>query len=166
MPFHDELPRREGPRPVTTPHAPHSQIDQIPPPAERVALGRALIANIAALPHVRTGGSRRAPWGTVGFHLDPEHARTCERVFLLDQEFAHVHLEDDGSLHAILHEPLRTEAIDAGWAEVHPFAGQPTVSPDTVMLYAPRNDAEVAIISKLVHRSWLNASRTSTIASA
>lgn len=148
---------RRGTRPRTTPHAPHSQVDQILPRAERHALSQALIARLSPLDGVRLAGSYRAPPGTVGLHLDPACARTHERAFLLGHEFAHVHVEDDGSLHAILPEPLRTEAMAAGWAEPHPFAGQPTVSPDTVMIYAPRDEDEVTTVAELVRRSWENA---------
>lgn len=153
----DPLPSRAGPRPRTTPHAPHSQVDQVMPLAERRSLSRALLESLADLGGVRLGGSMRAPPGTIGLHLDPAHCCGTERAFLLGREFAHVHIEDDGSLHAILPEPLRTAAIAAGWAEPHPFAGMPTVSLDTVMLYAPRDAGEVAIIGGLVRRSWENA---------
>jgi hypothetical protein len=153
------LPLRPGPRPRTTPHAPHSHIDQLPPEAERAAMSAALVAEIAGLPHVRKGASLRAPPGTIGFHIDAAQACACERAFLLGLEFAHVHVKDDGSLHAILPEPLRSDAIAKGWAEPHPLAGQPTVSPDTIMLYAPRNADEVATIAALVRCSWENASR-------
>jgi len=54
-------------------------------------------------------------------------------------------------------EPLRAAAIAAGWAEPHPLAGQPTVSPDTVMLYAPRDTGEVDVLAALVEASWANA---------
>lgn len=153
-------PTRAGPRPRTTPHAPHSQIDQLPPRDASRALSLALIADLASLPGTSTGGSLRAPPGTVGFHLDVEHACGAEHAFLLGREFAHVHVEDDGSLHAVLPEPLRTQAIAAGWAEPHPFAGRPTVSSDTVMIYAPRDEAEVAVVAGLVRRSWANARGT------
>ncbi|QIB64842.1 luciferase domain-containing protein [Kineobactrum salinum] len=151
------LPVRPGDRPRTTPCAPHSQIDQLPPPAEAAALSAALVAEISALPHVYTGGSMRAPPGTVGLYMEGTHACGSDRAFLLNNEFAHVHVEDDGSLHAILPEPLRTAAIEAGWAEPHPLAGRPTVSPDTVMIYAPRNNKEVEVIASLVVSSWHNA---------
>ena len=121
----DAVPARRGPRPRTTPHAPHSQVDQVLPAAERHALSHALIAALAPLDGVALGGSYRAPPGTVGLHLDADCACDRERAFLLGREFAHVHVEDDGSLHAILPEPLRTQAMAAGWAEPHPFAGQP-----------------------------------------
>lgn len=151
------VPVRAGPRPRTTPCAPHSQVDQLPPPATRRALSRALLERLGGLAGVALGGSRRAPPGTVGLYLDREHACGSERAFLLGLEFAHVHVDDDGSLHAILPEPLRAAAIDAGWAEAHPMAGLPTVSLDTVMIYAPRDAGEVETIAALVERSWANA---------
>lgn len=150
-----ELPARVGPRPRTIPCLPHSQIDQIVPDAR--ALAAALIDRLSALGQVTLGGSLRAPPGSVGFYLDPHACCGDARAFLLGREFAHVHLEDDCSLHAILPEPLRGAGIAAGWAEAHPLAGQPTVSPDTVMLYAPRDAGEVAVIAGLVEASWRNA---------
>ena len=149
------LPPRAGPRPRTTPCTPHSQVDQIP--AERLVLSRWLLGELSVLDDVELGGSRRAPPGTIGIHLRAGCRRADERRFLLGREFAHIHVEDDGSLHAILPEPLRTEAIDAGWAEPHPLAGAPTVSADTVMIYAPRDATEVGVVADLVRRSWENA---------
>jgi len=117
-----------------------------------------LIERLAALPDVIVGGSLRAPPGTVGLHLPAEQARHDERAFLIGHEFAHVH-SDDGALHLILPEPLRTRAVEAGWAEAHPWAGRPTTSPDTVMVYAPRNKAEVETVASLAEASWRNAHR-------
>lgn len=150
------LSARDGPRPRTTPHAPHSQIDQIP--ADRRQLGQLLLTALAALPGVETGGSRRAPPGTVGLYLRDGQPTERPRAFLLGHEFAHVHLEDDGSLHTVLPDPLRREAIAKGWAEPHPLAGYPTVSPDTVMIYAPRNQEEVSMVAWLVRKAHAYAS--------
>ena len=127
------------------------------PAQERLDTSWRLIEALAGLDGVQVGRSYRAPPGTVGLHLDAGCACAEERRFLLGREFAHVHVEDDGSLHAILPEPLRSEATAAGWAEPHPLAGQPTVSPDTVMIYAPRDVGEVAVVAALVRRSWENA---------
>jgi hypothetical protein len=154
------LPARSGSRPRTSAGAPHSQLDQLA--ENRGALTDALISRLAALPHVELGGSLRAPPGTVGLHIEPGQCRDVPRAFLLGREFAHVHAQDDGSLHAILPEPLRTAAIARGWAEPHPLAGEPTVSEDTVMIYAPRDYLEVEIIAALVHQSWLNACSQTT----
>jgi len=149
------LPPRAGVRPRTIPCAPHSQLDQIVPGAR--ALAAQLIERLAVLDHVKLGHSLRAPPGSVGFYLDPTACCDNGNAFLLGDEFAHVHLEDDCSLHVILPEPLRSAAIDAGWAEAHPLAGQPTVSPDTVMLYAPRDAGEIDVLAALVEASWINA---------
>lgn len=150
-----DLPPRRGTRPQTIPCAPHSQIDQIVPEARELAMQ--LVATLAALDQVSLGGSLRAPPGSVGFHLAHHDCCADRRAFLIGDEFAHVHLDDDCSLHAILPEPLRSAAIDAAWAEPHPLAGQPTVSPDTVMIYAARDAAEVTVIAGLVRASWQNA---------
>jgi hypothetical protein len=106
---------------------------------------------------VRLGPSRRAPAGTVGFHLPGVDPRGREDHFMLDQEFAHVHPEPDGSLHVLLPEPTRSEAVAAGWAEAHPMTGMPTVPGGIVLLYAPRNVAELEIVMSLVEASWNNA---------
>lgn len=150
------LSARYGPRPRTTPHAPHSQIDQIP--VDRRHWGQSLLTALSALPGVETGGSRRAPPGTVGLYLHGGRPTERPRAFLLGHEFAHVHLEDDGSLHTVLPEPQRSDAIAKGWAEPHPLAGYPTVSPDTVMIYAPRNQDEVSMVAWLVRKAHAYAS--------
>lgn len=154
-----ELPMRSGDRPRTTAHAPHSQIDQLPDEDERLRLSEILIRTVSTLPYVSTGGSLRAPPGTVGLYLDRAHARKDSRRFLLGREFAHVHVKDDASLHAILPEPERSNAIEHGWAEPHPLAGRPTVSPDTVMIYSPRDEQEVDVVARLVRCSLRNALR-------
>ncbi len=51
-------------------------------------------------------------------------------------------------------EPIRREAIEQGWAEPHPLAGQPSVSPHIVMVYAPRDPQEVETVMVLVSASW------------
>lgn len=153
------LPERAGDRPQTTDCAPHSQVNQLPDQFVSRTLSEFMIETIAAFADVQTAPSRRAPPGTVGFYLDTAWATGDERCFLLSNEIAHVHISDDGGLHAILAEPLRSEAIEKGWAEPHPLAGQPTVSPDTVMIYAPRDGAEAEIIVDLVRETWRNARR-------
>ena len=147
------LPRRRGPRPATTTLNPHMQIDQQP----ARPLSRDLIEAIRSLPGVELAPSRRAPPRTIGFHLRAEHAGGPPEAFMLGSEFAHVHPGPDHSLHLTLPEPLRTEAIAAGWAEPHPLAGYPTVSRAIVLLYAPRDDGELALVSALVRASWAYA---------
>ncbi len=144
------LPRRRGERPRTTTTNPHSQRDQQPsrPWSEEVA------AHAASLEGVVLGPSGRAPPGTVGFHLEPDFARGPDRAFLLGREFGHVHPAPDHSLHLTLPPTLRAVAIAAGWAEPHPLAGATSVSADIVMIYAPRDAAELAAVAILVTAAW------------
>ena len=144
------LPEREGARPRTTTCNPHAQIDQA---ADADAVELAFEA-CRTLPGVQVAPSRRAPPGTRGLFLDPGAARGGEQAFLLGLEFAHFHPLPEGSLHLTLPSPLREEAIARLWCEPHPLAGQPTVSPQTVMLYAPRTAAEGAVVARLVRASW------------
>jgi hypothetical protein len=148
---------RKGPRPVTDLRLPHTQVSQLAPLPRRRALSALLVDELAQLPNTLLGVSLRAPPGSIGFFLQPGCGCGSREAFLLEREFAHVHVEDDGSLHATLSEPLRTEAMEMGWAEPHPLAGAPTVSPNTVMIYAPRNETEVKAIIKLVTASWAYA---------
>lgn len=145
---------RRGPRPTTTDCAPHSQVDQLAPPAERRRLSRLIAQRVETWSGMELGGSRRAPPGTIGFYLDPESATRNPDCFLLGNELAHVHLEDDGSLHAVLPQAIIEEADKAGWIEPHPMAGMPTVSPRTVMIYAPRDEAEVEVVLGLLEKAF------------
>jgi hypothetical protein len=144
---------RHGARPRVTTCTPQAQIDQFP----QISLSQVLVQRAANFPGVKLGGSLRAPPGTIGFFLPGVEPRGREADFLLGREFAHVHPGEDGSLHMELPDPLRTEAVNAGWAELHLLAGVPTVSPGTVLVYAPRDGAEVDVVMSLIEASWRNA---------
>ncbi|MEM8820774.1 MAG: luciferase family protein [Pseudomonadota bacterium] len=138
-----DVPPRRGQRPRTTSTNPHAQIDQQP----ETPLTEDLRARLETLDGVSVGPSRRAPPGTHGFFL--EGGRGPETAFLLGTEFAHIHPGPDHSLHMTLPEPVRTGAIEAGWAEPHPLAGQPTISEHIVLIYAPRDPAELEVVARL-----------------
>lgn len=74
-------------------------------------------------------------------------------AFLIDREFAHLHPAPDHSVHAMLPAGSVSEAIDAGWAEVHPVARLGLIPPTAVMLYAPRDDTELTVIETLIRAS-------------
>jgi hypothetical protein len=46
-----------------------------------------------------------------------------------------------------------TEAVAAGWAELHPVALRGLIPRNAVMLYAPRDEAELDVIEALVRAS-------------
>lgn len=152
------LPTRSGPRPRVTGHAPQVQLNQFP----QHSLRPLLLQRLQALPGVSFAPSRRAPWGTVGLHLCGAQGGEC--AFMIDQEFAHVHPGEDGSMHMLLPGPLRSRVIDAGWAEPHPLAGLPTVPKGIVFVYAPRSLQELDVVVALAFASWRNADVNSKIA--
>lgn len=88
----------------------------------------------------------RALWLTEGADGPPE-------AFMIGNEFAHLHPGPDQSLHMMLPPALAVEAIEAGWAEQHPVARLGLIPPNAVMVYAPRDDAERAVVEDLVRAS-------------
>lgn len=140
------LPDRRGPRPQTTPTNPHMQLDQLPP--GRVLAG--LTELLFKLPGVQEQPSAISVPGARALWLEPDDARGPRDAFLVGREFAHLHPPPEGSLHVALPPTLVPEAIARGWAETHPVARLGLIPGNVVMLYAPRNDAEVALILRLV----------------
>jgi phospholipase/carboxylesterase len=129
---------------------PHQQLDQIAP----VALQEELWRRMEGLEHVTTGRSGVSLPESRALHLDPALASGPRSSFLVGTEFAHLHGAQDGSLHAALPEPAAAEAIEKGWAELHPLARDGVVPPTMVMLYGPRNDEELETIWQLVETSY------------
>lgn len=144
--------KRKGSRPRTTPTNPHTQLDQIAPPAlqEKVfAAARALTGVVVGDSHVSVPGAR-------AFHLPG--CRTPKTAgFMLDREFAHLHPASDGSLHMSLPPAIVQPAIDNGWAERHPLAGRHGLPTNIVMVYGPRDEDELAVVLDLVRASHAGA---------
>lgn len=144
------LPVRVGDRPRTTPTNPHTQLDQQPADLGWV---EELARRVFALPGVTEQPSRISVPGARALVLAPEEATGPPEAFLIDREFAHLHPAPDHSLHAMLPNETVTEAVAAGWAEPHPVALRGLIPPTAVMLYAPRDEAELDVIEGLVRAS-------------
>lgn len=149
------LPRRAGARPRTTPTNPHMQLDQNP---ERW-LVEELARRVFALPDVEERPSMISVPGARALWLRDEVPAGPGEAFMIGREFAHVHPEPDGSLHACLPPEVAEEAVGKGWAEQHPVARMGHIPPNVVMIYAPRNEEEADVIFTLVQRSWRFAKR-------
>jgi Luciferase len=144
------LPPRPGDRPRTTPTNPHTQLDQQPTDLRWVD---ELAERVFALPGVEEQPSRISVPGARALILARGEPQGPPEAFLIEREFAHLHPSPDHSLHAML--PLETarEAIEAGWAESHPVALRGQIPQTAVMLYAPRDEAELDVIETLVRAS-------------
>jgi phospholipase/carboxylesterase len=109
---------------------------------------------MAALPGVQTGHSHIAPPGSRALRLRDGGLGVA--AFMVGREFAHLHPAYDGSLHMTLDPAQHAEALAAGWAERHPLAGRFAPS-TTVMVYGPRDAAELETVMQLVERSMAYA---------
>jgi Family of unknown function (DUF5519) len=144
------LPIRAGDRPRTTPTNPHTQLDQQP---ADLRWTEELARRAFELPGVVEAPSRISVPGARALVLRPGEPTGPPEAFLIGREFAHLHPAPDQSLHAMLPTERVTEAVAAGWAEPHPVALRGLIPPTTVMLYAPRDEAELDVIERLVRAS-------------
>jgi hypothetical protein len=144
------LPPRAGLRPQTTPTNPHTQLDQQPPDSRWTD---ELARRVFTLPGVVEEPSRISVPGARALVLAPGEPVGPPEAFLLGREFAHLHPAPDHSLHAMLPPAVANDAVAAGWAEPHPVALRGLIPPTAVMLYAPRDEAELDVIEGLVRAS-------------
>jgi hypothetical protein len=144
------VPVRQGPRPLTTrAEIPHDQLDQPSPPAIR----QRLLAHARAFPDVIVGQSLVSEPASIGLRLP---GSTADReAFLAFDEFAHVHRS--GFLHLTLPRWLISRLEQAGWVEPHPIARRPEFPDTIVMLYAPRDEDELALTAAVLKASYAMA---------
>ncbi|MCG5218078.1 luciferase domain-containing protein [Streptosporangium soli] len=148
---------RSGPRPATTGREiPHDQLDQFSPPEIRAALVEAA----QALPGVFTGPSHVSEPSSLALRLRRPTGPWEAFLHPSRDEFGHIHRV--GFLHLTLPRPLITPLVEAGWAEPHPISLRPEWPDTIVMLYAPRDEAELALTVAALRISWQQASPTTT----
>ncbi len=67
----------------------------------------------------------------------------------------------DHSLHIALPPDLACAAIEASWAEPHPVARLGFIPETIVMVYAPRDTEELAVVERLLQVSyWFAGGKT------
>lgn len=144
-----DLPVRRGARPSTTPSNPHTQLEQIAPPAmQDRARDHAL-----SLPGVRRGSSQVSVPGAVAFYLDHPVAEPAIPD-LFGGEWGHIHPPADGSLHLNVPPDVAQQLITAGWAEHHSLVGKGYLPPIVIMVYGPRDDGELAVVKFAIEQSY------------
>ncbi|NUT97494.1 MAG: phospholipase [Saccharothrix sp.] len=147
-----DLPTRPGPRPTTTGREiPHDQLDQFSPAHIRDAL----VETARALPGVFTGPSQVSEPASLALRL--HHPTGPWEAFLhpSTDEFGHVHRA--GFLHLTVPKPLVEPLLTTGWAEAHPISRRPEWPDTIVMLYAPRDEDELAVATTVLRASWQQA---------
>lgn len=150
MSQYTRLPTRSGPKPSTTPRTPHQQLDQISPSA----LQERLWQRMASLAGVSVRASAISVPGSRALWLEQEGNPAA---YMVGREFAHLHPSHDGSLHMILDPHSHALAMAGGWSESHPLAGRYTAATN-VLVYGPRDEAELEVVWWLVQQSHRYAS--------
>ncbi len=152
------LPERAGPAPEVSVTTPQQQESQNAEPA----LQEALYDRLVRLEAVTSAPSAVSVPGARGFVLAPADARGPDDAFMLPtaREFAHLHPEHDGSLHVALPTALAFDALAKGWAVAHPLGGI-HVAPGVVMIFGPRDDAELDVVTGIVAAGHAYASGAS-----
>jgi hypothetical protein len=157
-----ELPVRAGGRPDTVQRLCHYQASQLPPREWSSAVYFEIFGPACSL-------LRRVDVcdGESEFEIAPSRALFVEPVIggsthdaLSRAEFAYLqHIDraktrDVASWHLTLHPRDARLAVAAGWAEYHPLAGMFGADEGFVMVYAPRDAAEVEVLVRLLHAAY------------
>jgi hypothetical protein len=145
------LPRRQGPRPTVVGIAPQRQINQSGSRPCFEALGQAAKRLAADRPETfSTGRSFIEKHGLALFARYPLQTRW-------QGEIAHFH-DSDYAMHMALHPDDIQHVLDKGWGQRHPLGWHGwrdwlytmPVSPNFVMIYAPRDEQELRAISRII----------------
>lgn len=142
----EALPVRPGPRTETTYSVPHVQAFVDPVPEVDAELRRRMFS----LPDVERRESLTSIKGAEALWLGPNAPEP--QAVLREREFAHIH--PDGSLHLVLPVDRAIEAIEAKWAEFHPWVGSENMWNGMVMLYTPQSDDEAEVTLQLIVDSY------------
>ncbi|KAJ5651262.1 uncharacterized protein N7484_004985 [Penicillium longicatenatum] len=152
---------RSGERPVVGPHAaPQRQLTQLPDEEIKDKLQAAFKAfghrNHHLVKFQRSGQEAHADALFLSNHLP-----ASDVVKTTHGELAHLHANGDFSGHMLLAPADCMKAIEAGWGQRHGFSGRRALSvlsfgtmydlpAEFLLIYAPRNDAEIATFMQIV----------------
>lgn len=148
---------RQGPRPATSTEGPHRQLDQQAPPE----LWGRLVAASFALPHVVEGHSQVSPASSRALLFDDLTDVVAEETSLATSpplEPVHLHGVADTSIHLCLPGERAAQVCELGWGEPHGYADHDT----EIMVYGPRDDAELEVVLGLIAESVAFARRAAT----
>jgi len=142
-----EMPDRPGPAPRTRGPVPHGQLNQIAPTTLQEELWqrmRSLAGVYLAPTHVPYPEAR-------AIHLAPEFGTGPDDAFIKhSREFAHLHPQQDGSLHMTLPPLVKKVVTEAGWGVPHPIQ-------NTQLVYGPRDRDEIELVWRVLLESYTYA---------
>jgi phospholipase/carboxylesterase len=106
-----------------------------------------LFERALSLPGVFAAASLVSVPGARALFLEETVATGPQEAFQAGREFAHIHPGYDGSLHLTLPVELAHEVVEKGWGEPHPVSA-------SMMVYGPRDEAELEVVWCLLLASY------------
>ncbi|MEM7171959.1 MAG: hypothetical protein AAF530_17455 [Pseudomonadota bacterium] len=155
-----DLPKRTGPKPETTRRIPHSQLTHHGSD-EVIAKLHDWCFSLPSVTNEHSGISVPGARALVlrdGCDCNPD-------AFMVGREFAHIHPHpDSGSMHVKLTAEDAKNVIAAGWGEDHFLVTIGRYPPGLIMVFSPRDDAELDLVKKIVATSYEFATGNSVAA--
>lgn len=142
------LPLKETPIPRTTNNVPHIQLGIEPKPE----ISTQILEQVANMPGVEIHKTIVSLPGALGFWVKEDINLARPDAIVRGREFAHIH--PDGSLHAALSPERAIEAVQAGWAVLHPWSQQRSGWEGFVMIFTPTNADEMEVVFQLIVESY------------
>ncbi|KZT27655.1 hypothetical protein NEOLEDRAFT_1130708 [Neolentinus lepideus HHB14362 ss-1] len=149
--FLDRLPNRKGGRPQILPRPlPQRQNPEPIPPATKDRLMALMSKLQSEYPELLILKKSATEGGsTDAIYAKPDLSTLSNDADVLKLEIAHAHPQDS-SLHLLLSPEDAAKVIRADWGERFPLHYVPD---GWIMVYAPRDDAELDVIEKIVRAS-------------
>lgn len=150
--------QRTGPGPETSKQLPHSQLTQHGPDH----IVDQLHEWAFSLPNVENQHSGISVPGARALVMH-EGVSCNHEAFMVGREFAHIHPHpDNGSLHVMLSKNDAIEVTAKGWGEDHYLVTAGHYPVGLVMVFSPRDKAELDTVKKIVKRSYDYATASNT----
>lgn len=148
-----ELPFREGPDPEIGQEPPQLQFSDLGPKEIRLKLREWAFSTF---PKVREHDTMISVPSSRAMWLDEAVPAAHSDAFMPpsgSREFCHLH--QDGSLHAVVDLLIEDEILDKQWGVQHMYYDRGVKE---VLVYAPRNDAELVVAKRIITESFRYAS--------
>ncbi len=150
----ENIPARQGDRPLTTNTNPHTQLNQQPGDLSYV---QELKDWAFALLHIEKRPSAISVPGAIAMCMEEGHSCDSCNAFMIGTEFAHFHPHPDHSMHLGLSKEDAARIIDKGWGEWHPLIKRGFLPPNIIMMYAPRTQEELEVAKFILGLSYAYA---------
>lgn len=152
--FLEDIPIRSGDRPKVINTIPHRQIDQLNNEEMKDKLNKLFDTFISKYKNIIVYKKSLTEKHNNAIFINSCIKSIVPECIHSKGEIAHIH-QEDSSMHMIFSQSDAKIIIDKFWGIKHPTAGligAPTPS-TYIMIYAPRNDFELEIVSQLLKAS-------------